>query len=359
MITNLFFFMSKHQLFVAISTLALAVSCVGGDSGEQQSQNPTIRPVKVEVARSTHYVERDFAALSTPMMAVNMAFKISGQIANTPVVTGELVEEGGVLSRIDPRDVELQLVSDKSNYDQARSSYDRARRLFLQEAVSLQEVERMESNYLSAKSKYENTQEMLSETTIKAPFRALVERVYVDDFQRIQAGEPIVRIVTPTTTKVEFTLPEGSLTAMENPDTRFKVRFDNIENISFDAKVTEYARSSTDASGFPVSLEVEVSEAEQYSISSGMSCIVTMITPQRDGRAIILPLSAIYSPTSGGTYVWVVDSNDRVVRRSVTLDEPTDKSSVVVKSGVKSGERVVTAGIYQLTENQRVKILRQ
>ncbi|MFI3306416.1 MAG: efflux RND transporter periplasmic adaptor subunit [Rikenellaceae bacterium] len=332
-------------------------SCGGGGAAVGgASHSAAIRPVKVETARSIRYVERDFAALSTPLMAVNMAFKISGQILATPVSKGELVDRGGVLASIDPRDVELQLVADRSNYEQARSSYERARRLLAHEAVSLQEVERMESSFLTAKSQYENTQEMLKETTIVAPFRALVERVFVDEYQRVQAGEAILRIVSPTTSKVEFTLPESSLAAMENPETRFKVRFDNIANVSFDAVVTEYAKSSSDASGFPVALEVDLAESEQYAISSGMSCVVTMITSQQDDRAVVLPLSSIYSPTAGGTYVWIVGGDDRVYLQRVELDELTGQSSVVVGAGVDSGARVVTAGVYQLAEGQRVKI---
>ncbi|MFR9578718.1 MAG: efflux RND transporter periplasmic adaptor subunit, partial [Rikenellaceae bacterium] len=296
-------------------------SCAGGATSERGS-SAALRPVKSVVAATSEYVERDFAGLSTPMMAVNLAFKISGQILETPVVTGEFVERGALLSRIDPRDVELQLISDRSNYEQAKSSYDRARRLLTHEAVSQQEVERLESSYMTAKSVYDNSREMLQETTIEAPFRALVERVFVDDFQRVQAGEAVVRIVSPTTTKVEFTLPESSLLAMESPLTRFRVRFDNLPKVSFDAKVTEYARTSSDASGFPVSLEIENTDPTKYPISSGMSCTITMITPQSDRGAVVLPLSSIFSPTAGGTYVWVVDSLDRVELRPVELEAP-------------------------------------
>ncbi|MFR9578437.1 MAG: hypothetical protein SNG45_06275 [Rikenellaceae bacterium] len=71
----------------------------------------------------------------------------------------------------------------------------------------------------------------------------------------------------------------------------------------------------------------------------------------------MLPLSSIFSPTAGGTYVWVVDSLDRVELRPVELEAPTGQSSVIVAKGVESGERVVTAGVYQLESNQRVKIL--
>jgi len=48
---------------------------------------------------------------------------------------------------------------------------------------------------------------------------------------------------------------------------------------------------------------------------------------------------------------------DRVERRAVTLGELYGRDRVVVDSGVEPGERVVTAGVYQLRQGERVRIL--
>lgn len=322
---------------------------VGGDAGGR------VRPVKSVIATTSEFLERDFAALSTPMMAVNLAFKISGQLLYVPVFKGQMVAEGEVLARIDPMDVELQLSADRSTFEQARSQYDRSQRLLRHEAISQQEAESSLSAYIRARSAYENSQELLQQTSLISPFEAIVERVYVDTYQRVQAGETVVRIVSPTTKSVEFTLPESSLEAIKSPLTTFVVRFEQWGNVPFKANVVEYARTTSDASGFPVTLHIE--NPENYLISSGLSCTVTMRSPQRDRGAVVLPLSAIYSPTSGGTYVWIIGSDDRVKLRSVTVERLAGERYVIIKSGVDSGERVVTAGVYQLHENQVVKII--
>lgn len=208
---------------------------------------------------------------------------------------------------------------------------------------------------MTAKSIYENTREILDQTSLRAPFDAVVERVYVDEYQRVQSGERVVRIVSPATSRVEFTLPESSLSVIQDTLTTFRVRFDNLPNVSFDARVLEYARTSSDAQGFPVTLDFENPSPERYYISPGMSCTITMISAQSVTGAVILPLSSIYAPTQGGTYVWVIGAEDRVEQRRVVLEGPTGQSSVIVESGVKSGERVVSAGVYQLREGQDVK----
>ena len=55
--------------------------------------------------------------------------------------------------------------------------------------------------------------------------------------------------------------------------------------------------------------------------------------------------------------VWVVDSDSCVHRRRVALGGVTGSSDVVVFDGVKAGERVVSAGVYKLTEGEKVKIV--
>ncbi len=343
---------------IVISIAALLIcSCSSGE--RTTSVRSTTRPVKSVIAAPSNYIEREFAALSTPVDAVNLAFKVSGQVISIPLATGELVSGGEVVAQMDRREFELQLSADRANYEQSRSRLERAERLLQHEAISQQEVESAESEFKRAEAAYENAKENLLETSLRAPYNAIVELTYVDVFQRVQAGERIIRIVTPTSNQVSFTLPESSLNAIRDPKTEFNVHFDNIPNVEFMASIKEYAQTSSDASGFPVTLQFENSDESRYRISPGMSCIVTMITPQSDNDTVMVPLSSIYAPTSGGTFVWVIGSDGRVSMRSVNIEAPVGRSSVVISGALTSGERVVTAGIYQLREGQRVKVIQQ
>jgi multidrug efflux pump subunit AcrA (membrane-fusion protein) len=88
-----------------------------------------------------------------------------------------------------------------------------------------------------------------------------------------------------------------------------------------------------------------------------MTCIATVITPESDSRAVTLPLTAIYAPAEGGDYVWIVNGEQRVERREAVLGELIGSSSVVVLSGVEAGDRVVAAGVYHLSEGERVRVI--
>lgn len=342
-----------RRIIPIVGTLAACVAC-----RTQPAPPASVRPVKTAVAASAEYIDKDFVGLSTPDDATNLAFKVSGQVLDIPVSQGEYVRKGALLAELDPRDVKLQVEATRTAYSQASSQLSRVKRLLEHEAVSRQEYEAAQTQYAQAKSTYENAADLLSETKLRAPFAGVIEASYADAYERVQAGQPILRIVNPVTTTVKFTVPESGLQALTQPATRFFVVFDNYKGVRFDAVLKDFAKTSSDASGFPVSLRLEGVDTLRYRISPGMSCTITMQQADGIAGAVSLPLSAICAPASGGDYVWVVGAGDRVVRRAVTLGEVYGRDRVIVESGVEPGDRIVTAGVYQLSEGERVSILK-
>lgn len=340
------------RILLSLILLLLAVGC-----GRRTPAPRLIRPVKVTTASAAGFLEKDFAGMATPDDAVTLAFKLSGQVLRVAVSKGEQVARGALLAELDPRDVELQVAATRSAYEEARSAQQRMQRLLAHEAVSQQEAEAAATRYAQARSTYDNTLDLLGETRLRAPFAGVIERTYVDNFERVQAGQSIVRLVYPVTTTVQFTLPESGLAVLRDSTTSFTVRFDNYRGVTIPARLKDYAKTSSDASGFPVSLRLENPDTARWRISPGMSCTITMRRADPDPEAVSLPVSAIYAPAEGGTWVWVVGAGDHVTRREVTLGELYGRDRVVIDRGVRPGERVVTAGVYQLREGDEVRIL--
>lgn len=341
------------RIIYLFATLFTVLSCV-----PREPEPAAIRPVKVTVAAGAAAIDKNFAGMATPDDAVTLAFKLSGQVRDIPVSQGESVRKGALLAELDPRDVELQVSATRSAYEEARSQQQRMQRLLEHQAVSRQEAEAAATRYAQARSTYENTLDLLNDTRLRAPFAGVIERKYVSNFERVQAGQSVLRLVAPETTTVEFTLPESGLALLGDTATRFSVTFDNYRDATFTARLKDYAKTSSDASGFPVSLTVDNPAPQRYRISPGMSCTITLQRPATAGDAVSLPVSAIYAPAEGGTWVWVVGPDDRVELRSVDLGELFGTDRVSVLRGVTPGERIVTAGVYRLREGEQVRILK-
>ncbi|HIW64767.1 MAG TPA: efflux RND transporter periplasmic adaptor subunit [Candidatus Alistipes intestinipullorum] len=341
------------RITLLYATLCLSVCCV-----PREPEPASIRPVKVTVAAGAASIDKNFAGMATPDDAVNLAFKLSGQVRDIPVAQGESVKKGALLAELDPRDVELQVSATRSAYEEARSQQQRMQRLLEHQAVSRQEAEAAATRYAQARSTYENTLDLLNDTRLRAPFAGVIERKYVANFERVQAGQSVLRLVAPETTTVEFTLPESGLVLLGDTATHFSVTFDNYRGRDFAARLKDYAKTSSDASGFPVSLTVENPDPGRYRISPGMSCTITLRRSDTVTDAVSLPVSAICAPADGGTWVWVVDADNRVERRDVVLGELFGSDRVTILRGVAPGERVVTAGVYRLRDGEKVRILK-
>lgn len=340
---------------IRLSLLLLLLCGCQQRAAEHESKAP--RPVKAITLHDLTTAERDFVGLATPDDAVNLAFKIGGRIIRIPVSKGRRVSRGELIAELDPREVELEVEANRTAYEEAQSQLERMKRLLSHEAISVQEYEVAMTRHAQAKSTYESSLSLLSDTRLTAPFDGVIERTAVDNFERVSAGQLIARLVNPATRTVSFTTPEGALHLLEEPSTRYRVSFDNYPGVVFEARLKNYARTSADASGFPTSLLVENPDTARYPISPGMSCRITLLFKEPLQGAVSVPLTAIYAPVQGGDYLWVINKEHRVELRRVELGEPFGNDRILIDSGVRAGERVVTAGVYRLQAGDEVRIL--
>lgn len=105
----------------------------------RQCDNST--PRKDGQVESRSEIRKDFSGIVEAVDYVKLAFRVSGQIINLPVVEGQRVKKGQLIAAIDPRDLALQYAADKSAYETAAAQVERNKRLLARQAISVQEYE--------------------------------------------------------------------------------------------------------------------------------------------------------------------------------------------------------------------------
>ena len=82
---------------------------LGGDvhhyvlTGQKKREETTlVRPVKTATVRSQSVILKDFSGMVEAVEYVKLAFRVSGQIINLPVVEGQRVRKGQLIAAIDP-----------------------------------------------------------------------------------------------------------------------------------------------------------------------------------------------------------------------------------------------------------------
>ena len=328
------------------------------DPAPRQAPGAAARPIKTFTTESLGAINKNFAGMSTADDISNLAFREPGQIVKMNVSEGQSVKKGTVIAEINPREYMLQMEADKATYLTAQSQLERNKRLIERQAISRQDYETAEAAYVRARTAYDNSKSILADTKLVAPFSGAVEKVYADNYQRVQAGEPVVRLVNPQTRSAKFTMPESGLQTLKLSGLAFTVRFDNYPNVVFDALLKEYVQSSTQAAGITVALTLDGQNVGKYDIAPGMACTVNLRVDIPDRRDMTgVPLTAVFD-RDGKEYVWVVSDRAEAELREVTLGDLYGSDMVMVTRGLVPGETVVTAGVYRIEQGERVKILK-
>ena len=140
---------------------------------------------------------------------------------------------------------------------------------------------------------------------------------------------------------------------------RFLVVFDTFKGHVFQAKLEEYLDISTDGTGIPVSITIDDPSFDRdlYAVKPGFTCSIRFtadVGPLVQDSWTIVPLSAVFGESEGNKmYVWVVEDN-KVHKREVTVNAPTGEAQALISEGLKPGEKIVIAGVYQLVEGESI-----
>lgn len=348
--------MFKKLLSALLPLLLLTYGC-----STPPAKRDNVRPVKLYKTESLGKINKNFAGMSVPEEIAELAFRVSGQLIFIDAEDGKIVDKGFLIARLDPRDFQYKEDAASSVMVSAKARFERMGRLLKHQAVSQQDYEIAKTQYEESRSAFENAQGALEDTRLIAPFSGNIEKTYLNNYQRATAGEPVVRLVSPKTAKVRFTMPDNSLSLLSLPDMQLTVRFDNYPDVLFSAYLHEYVASSSDATGIPVTIVLDDPRVNKgkYRVTPGMSCNINMKieNKSREGMTAV-PVNAIYSPASGGTMVWVCDKDGVVHTQSVKLGDIFGSDMVTVKSGLAPDTEVVSAGVYRLSEGEKVKVLK-
>lgn len=349
--------MKKIYLF-AISVMLLATSC--GHKKERDAM--LIRPVKTATASSQSVIRKDFSGIVEAVEYVRLAFRVSGQVINLPVVEGQRVKKGQLIAAIDPRDISLQYAADKAAYETAAAQVERNKRLLGRQAISVQEYEISVANYQKAKSAYELSSNNMRDTKLTAPFDGSIEKRLVENYQRVNSGEGIVQLVNTQKLRIKFTVPDDYLYLLRAKDVTFKVVFDTYPATVFNAQLEEYLDISTAGTGIPVTITIEdpAFNRSLYDVKPGFTCKIKLasdVAPFLEEKLVNIPLSAIFGESENQkTYVWVVKDN-KVSKREVTVYSPTGEANALISAELQPEESVVIAGVHQLVDGQTVKVI--
>ena len=226
-----------------------------------------------------------------------------------------------------------------------------------------EDIAAQEADILSLEATVQAAEDDLSYTYLRAPFGGTIVTTFVENFETVQAKQPIARILDKSKIEMVVNIPEQFISLVPLVES-VQVRFDAFPDSDIEAKVFEIGKEASQTTRtFPVTLIMD--QPEDVEILPGMAAVAMGakgLPPEAYGVGIRVPMAAIFAPDPrqiDDTFVWVIDEATMTVsRRKVRTGAVTDVGITVVE-GLEPGEWIATAGVNTLREGQQVKFLTQ
>lgn len=306
-----------------------------------------------------------------------------------------------------------QLIQNQANFVNAEATYKRNVELFNKKVISASEFDSAKAAYLTAKANLASAKENvtgakftleqtganvkeaganLAKTTIYAPVDGVVSKLSIELGDRIlgtsqMAGTEIMRISNLSSMEVNVDVNENDITRVKVGD-KASIEVDAFSDKKFRGVVTEIASSSTavgtavstsvdQVTNFSVKIRIteELAGKQQSIFRPGMSATVDIESESLTGLAI--PIQAVFTDNgkSGDAgqnqgnqentdkqkskltdkkvkqYIYAYDAKTKKVKKTEVTTGIQNDQFIIVKSGVKTGEEIVT-GPYSAIQNK-------
>lgn len=279
-----------------------------------------------------------------------LGFRIAGKISARLVDAGSPVKPGQVLARLDPVDTALNAGAAEAQRQLAEAEARRYRELKARNFVSQAALDTRETSLKAAAAQADIASNQSAYTVLKADQPGVIGQVLAEVGQVVTAGQPVYRLARQDTLEVAIAIPENRLQAVRSAGTADIVLWAD-DSVHYHGKLREIA-AMADPQTRTYAARVTIDNIDPRVIF-GMSATVRFAgTAAREALAI--PLTALFQKDEKPA-VWVVGPDDTIQLRRIVIARYTD-DAVEVTSGLKRGERIVTAGVHKLNEGEKIHI---
>jgi multidrug efflux system membrane fusion protein len=297
----------------------------------------------------------------------DLGFRVGGKMLERDVEVGSAVKSGETLARLDPQDLELNILSARSQLEAARSDYhqagadlERYRNLLKKRFISEAEFDRRENQYRVAKARLEQAkaqvgvaENQVAYATLRPDGDGVITAILAEAGQVVAAGQTVMRMARGDEREVVISVPENRLNELKTAnDIRISLWAD--PDVTYRGQVREVSPGA-DPVTRTYTVKVSLVDADPR-VRLGMTANVLLGSALAD-QAIELPLTALYRK-DGSAAVWVVDPATATVNLTPVRLGEYHENTFTVLDGLKAGSLVVTAGVHKLVPGQKVKVHR-
>jgi membrane fusion protein (multidrug efflux system) len=292
------------------------------------------------------------------VQGVTVSTDLPGTVEQIAFASGQAVQEGALLVRLDARQERSQLAAIEAQRTLAGLQFGRMKDLLDQRVISQAEFDRAVMDQRHSDAQLGEVQTTIERKVIRAPFAGVLGLRQVNLGQFLAPGDPIVLLQSLNPIYVDFGVPQQDAGDIRI-GRRVRVTTEDLAGREFIGRIT-----AIDAVVDETTRNVRVQatlENRSHELRPGMF-VQTEVVLGASRRVVALPAPAIsYAPYGDSVFV-VAGMNGpngepyRGVRQQFVKLGPARGDQVAVLDGVNPGDEVVTSGVFKLRNGAAVQI---
>jgi RND family efflux transporter MFP subunit len=271
------------------------------------------------------------------------------------VTQGQAVRKGQVLARLDDALIRQQIAPLQAQLDAARDTYRRTQNVWNQGIGTYQQVLTAKTQVETLEKQIGIIQKQAALMTVTAPQSGVADQVNVrvgEMFVGNSALGPQIRIVNTGNLKIVAAVPEN-YSGRVSVGSKLQVVLPDQNNRAIDA-VVSVVQKVIDPNTRSFNIEARI--PSEVNLKPNQIAKVKILD-YASSNVITIPVNVIQSDEKG-KYVYVMENNGgkTVARKKYVITGETYTDKVEVKSGLSSGEQLITEGYQDIYEGQLINI---
>ncbi len=349
--------------FIILGSITLA-SCGGGDKAAQQQGPPPATPVTTTTVNEQEVVTTDtYPGVVVALNEVELRPQVGGYITAIYVADGQKVSKGQKLYEIDRTKyiaaynaAKADVAVAKANRDKAKKDADRYTRLAEQDAVAKQRVDYAMTDLANASSQVAAAEAQLSSAAndlqrsiIVSPLTGTIGISQVKLGALASPGTTLLNTVsTDNPIAVDISVNQAEIPRFAKlksntaavKDSLFSVQLQDGSIFKGQGRIVAIDRAVDPQTG---TIKVRISYPNPSGkLVSGMTVNLKALNKAPEAQ-LVIPFKSVVEQL-GEFNVYVVGDSSKAEPRIIKLGKQFDQS-VVVASGLKSGETIVVEGV--------------
>jgi len=345
----------------AVSVLSSSAAAQSANQSTEQgakqspplpSSGPAVDVAAVEAKELDWQEKISSIGVAEALQGVDVSGSEAGLVAEVFFDSGETVEAGHPLVRLDSSKEEADLKATLAQIPAAKADLDRKRVLVKEKIVAVSDLDEAQSRYDELTAQAISLKATIERRVLTAPFGGILGIRKVNRGQYLQPGDQIVSLQDLSVMRMRFLLGQKDYAKVKLGQD-IEAQFDAYPGEVFKGRITAIEPSVKFQSGIiPIQAEIPNSDAK---LLPGMYGSLEVLLPDHSTK-IAVPQSAVTFNLYGES-IYAIDEQTMTVQQVTVQTGARRGNIVVVETGLTAGQRVVVAGQLKLSNGTKVNVV--